>query len=659
MQHHSRKMSCIALDQKLNNHFRYKHGVIASLIDDDLLRRVRKEIVDGIHFTEKETDIYKIHQSGDLVNLDGLDNDSLKQLPSLLELRNAMYSAEFRDYISGIAGAGPLSGKKTDMAINVYTPGSHLLCHDDVIGSRRVSYILYLTDPDNPWQAEWGGALRLYPTRHIKEGKGPGLKTPDPDFSVSIPPAWNQMSFFSVQPGESFHDVEEVYHSGDTQLDGVRVRMAISGWYHIPQEGEEGYIDGAEEDLAASSSLTQLQTKDIFDVPQAKPTPYPEYAESASKSASKKPEDIDQDTLTAHEIDDLLQFISHNLLTPDGVMGLKAAFQEASCIRVDDFLGETFAKSLREEIRMQPHEYSTSTLGAESSSPWTVARPPHKQRYLFIASGEDSDVKNTSPSKGSTEMSLLNRLLTVHLPSPAFKKWLRLATGLVLRSYDIKARRFRHGVDYQLATSYNAENPRLELTLGISPKGKWETEDLDGEGKKKAAAEEINNGGYEVWMAPDDDEEEEKEITGILPASNGTGASGAHIISKEKAKPQASDPAIYQSSTAAEDDGILFSMAAGWNRLSLVLRDSGTHRFVKYVSKAAGADRWDVVGDWEVDWDATPEFDDEDEDEPSKADGTVVNESEEETVVADDDSYGDDTDDDDDDSNEKIRMSFM
>ena len=40
--------------------------------------------------------------------------------------------------------------------------GCHLLCHDDVIGTRRVSYIVYLTDPDDPWVKEDGGALELY-----------------------------------------------------------------------------------------------------------------------------------------------------------------------------------------------------------------------------------------------------------------------------------------------------------------------------------------------------------------------------------------------------------------------------------------------------------------------------------------------------------------
>jgi Rps23 Pro-64 3,4-dihydroxylase Tpa1-like proline 4-hydroxylase len=37
------------------------------------------------------------------------------------------------------------------------------LNHDDVISTRAVSFIIYLTDPDEPWTAEDGGALELYP----------------------------------------------------------------------------------------------------------------------------------------------------------------------------------------------------------------------------------------------------------------------------------------------------------------------------------------------------------------------------------------------------------------------------------------------------------------------------------------------------------------
>jgi hypothetical protein len=50
------------------------------------------------------------------------------------------------------------------MSVNSYKKTCHLLNHDDVIGSRRVSYILYMPLPtDQPWQPEWGGALELYP----------------------------------------------------------------------------------------------------------------------------------------------------------------------------------------------------------------------------------------------------------------------------------------------------------------------------------------------------------------------------------------------------------------------------------------------------------------------------------------------------------------
>ena len=95
----------------------YKHAVVSDLLDDGLLRAVRSEIIENIHFTPKETDIYKIHQSGDLANLDGLPASALEKLPSLLKLRDALYSYDFRQWVSSVSGAGLLSGTKTDMAV--------------------------------------------------------------------------------------------------------------------------------------------------------------------------------------------------------------------------------------------------------------------------------------------------------------------------------------------------------------------------------------------------------------------------------------------------------------------------------------------------------------------------------------------------------------
>ena len=98
-----------------------------------------------------------------------------------------------------------------------------------------MSYILYMPTPeDQQWKTEWGGALELYP---VKPGPD-GTEEPESIPSKSIPPSWNQFTFFEVQPGHSFHSVEEVIVD---EADNQRQRLSISGWFHRAQEDEEGY----------------------------------------------------------------------------------------------------------------------------------------------------------------------------------------------------------------------------------------------------------------------------------------------------------------------------------------------------------------------------------------------------------------------------------
>ncbi|KAF7596140.1 hypothetical protein BBP40_003038 [Aspergillus hancockii] len=569
----------------------YKHGVIHSLIEPSLLRAVRSEIQEHLDFTEKETDIYKIFQSGDLANLDGLDDTSVSRLPSLLKLRDAMYSARFREYLSSVTGSGKLSGRKTDMAINIYNEGCHLLCHDDVIGSRRVSYILYLTDPDTPWQAEWGGALRLYPTTTKKDAQGEDVKIPSPDFSLSIPPAFNQLSFFTVQPGESFHDVEEVYHFKEGEdTSKKRVRMAISGWFHIPQKGEDGYEEGLEEKLAERSSLAQLQGRgDIYDLPQPKPIRCEQESKEAEGKGKGKVEEQTSDVeFTESDLNFLIQYISPTYLTPDIAEEMSETFAEESSLNLEQFLSDKFSARIREYIEEQEKKnLPRSSDEIQAQTGWTVARPPHKQRYMFLQHS----------TRAQDAKSPIQELLDDVFPSPAFRKWLATITGAdYLMSYDFMARRFRRGQDYTLASGYDGEEPRLEFTLSLTPTPGWEKEgddeededeDENGESAEtlkpkepKSDAEEPAVGGYEIYMAGNDEED--------------------------------GDAAIYKSAGADEDDGILFSTAAGWNRLSIVLRDSGTLKFVKYVSEAAKGDRWDITGEMGVEF-GDGDNDDEDE----------------------------------------------
>ena len=643
---------------------RYRHGVIQNLLSPTLLRTVRSEI-QNLSFTPKETDIYKIHQSGDLANLDGLDDSSLKLLPSLLLLRDAMYSSEFREYLSTITGSGPLSGKKTDMAINVYTPGCHLLCHDDVIGSRRVSYILYLTDPDTPWKEDWGGALRLYPTQTYTEDDGEVIKVPSPDYSVSIPPAFNQLSFFAVQPGESFHDVQEVYPAdGETDKENAdrRARMAISGWYHIPQEGEDGYDEGLEERLAEKSSLMQLQGKgDKYDLPKATFELYKNSPESSDEIGLPTPWSQEDPALSEEDLTFLLKYIAPTYLTPDTLASVSSIFAEECSLCLDTFLTHKFSDSVRNYIESQESQtLPNESTEIEKMTSWTVARPPHKHHFLFQKAG--SSKRGESP---------LLDLLEDLFPSEAFQKWLSLATGQTIISHNSLLRRFRRGRDYTLATGYEEDAPRIELCLSITPTPGWgddqiaepekntneETavKDKDDVDQFTATVDEPAVGGYLAYMAGEDDDsldhDEGASDHGVeVPLDMSTGARSTRATNPKKSK---QDPAIYQASGDDEDDGVLFSMPASWNRLGVVLRDQGTMRFVKYVSRMAKGDRWDLVGEFDI-------LDDESDEEEGEGKVGVKGVSSEADGRPhdgfggdeDDDDGGDGDDDDDDSSTE-------
>lgn len=589
----------------------YPHAVVADLIQEDLLRHVRKEIAENIHFTLKETDIYRIHQSGDLANLSNLDQESLKRLPSLVKLRDALYSPEFREWVSQVTGAGKVSGRKTDMAVNVYTPGSYLLCHDDVIGSRRVSYILYLTNPDKPWKAEWGGGLRLYPTEPKKNKTGEEIKVPLAEWNLNIPPSFSQLSFFAVRPGESYHDVEEVYHSENPQEDQDRIRMAVSGWFHIPQEGEDGYEEGVEQAQAQKSSLAQLQgAADEFDEPQLVPRHFDEPRRVPNAQLTDLEEDPgeedDQDDsiLTEQDLTFLLQYMAPGFLVPDKLEELSESFTETSMLQLDAFLAEKFTKTLKPYIQDAESNKSLS---------WPLARPPHKQRFAYLEESLPLSASNPAHPPSSPISKLLSDLLHSH----AFKKWLALATGLRPASLTRQAaiaRRFRAGHDYALASTYAGEQPRLEFTINLTPSEGWDraieeqekprtngrtngassSKDASTDNTLVDASEIKEYGGEEVYMAADDDDT--SVHSKALPS---VGKKAVH------------DPAVYQSGGDDEDDGILFSSTPAWNTFSVVLRDKGTMRFVKYVSRAAKGDRWDIKGEVELSEDA---FDGEEED---------------------------------------------
>lgn len=451
----------------------YKHSLIPQLFQDDLVRKVRQEIKSNLVFTEKETDIYKVKQTGDLANLDGLEGEELSKLGQIAKLRNALYSPEFRDFLRKVTGVGPLSGKKIDMSINNYTQGCHLLNHDDVIGTRSVSYILYLPDPDEDWKPEYGGALELYP---VKE-KGIPENTP----SLSHPPSWNQFIMFAVQPGHSFHSVEEVVHGG-------KERLSISGWFHVAQEGEEGYIPNANnseaEDQQAKSTLEQLLANDD--------SKFDDYKETMAESQELS----DDDKAVLGEVMNLQYLDLRTLLQ------VNEKFCEDSHIQLSEVLNARLAAELKDILITTDKSQIKTGMNSHDTGVgegWEIQGPPHRHRFMTT-----NDVQ---PNVSSTALQKVQHCLR----SNAFRKWLALVTSLVPTSRHVLVRRFRPGLDYTLATSNSRHLIDVNFCL-TPPSDVWEEGEV---------------GGYNCFMAPHDDEDAavykataEDEDDGVLLTAN-------------------------------------------------------------------------------------------------------------------------------------------
>lgn len=545
----------------------YRWGTITELMNDELLRNVRQEVLNEIAFKKKETDIYKVHQSGDLANLSGLDWDDLSRLPSLYKLRAGIYSEEFRDMISRITGSGKLSGVKTDMSINTYTKGCHLLTHDDVIGSRRVSFILYLPDPDKKWKPHYGGALRLFPAIVPN--------VPKTDHEVKLVPQFNQIAFFTVQPGLSFHDVEEVRAD--------KHRLLIQGWFHIPQEGEPGYIPGEQEATEARSTLQQLQNKELQEYDFPKPI-----RNDILVDELKIYRELGQEcTFSPQEYLYLRKYLNAQYLEPKNLQRLANVFMEESLVELGEILNDELAARLFDSIRDLEINTKAPAHSSEIHFPWKCAMPPHKQRFMYIDGKGELEVSeegikfinHTGPQElpnfqltGKAATNPVEELfcqICSFLKSIAFRKWLLYLTCLIPTSDQILVRRFRPGSDFILATSTDSElardstdeiNALLEATFNFTPTAtnpkNWELGEF---------------GGYELCMslnASDDEDEED-------------------------------DPAIYRESDP-NDDSVLYTSQCKWNSLCLMLRDPSILKFVKYVSVNAKGSRWDISCQWNV-----------------------------------------------------------
>ncbi|KDQ64141.1 hypothetical protein JAAARDRAFT_27758 [Jaapia argillacea MUCL 33604] len=592
----------------------YKYAVLEKLFQDTLLQKVKDEILSELNFTEKETDIYKVNQTGDLASLSFLTAQQIALLPSLLTLRDALYSQTFRTFLRKVTGCGPLSGIKQDMSVNTYKKGCHLLNHDDVIGSRRVSYILYMPLPNYQlWPTEWGGALELYGTKEVD-----GIPEPECVPVKSIPPSWNQFIFFEVQPGHSFHSVEEVV-VGEGE-DG-RQRLSISGWFHAAQPGEEGYAPEPSNSPFKSSRDQLASTHTAFKCYPDVSYPYPEEPPLPDTPLSEQHRSF------------LSEFLNPVYLQHRTMKALAIRFVEESSLELHSFLCAPIASKLESGLREIDKKDGLSgedrhgrvplhSLGTSEGSRWVVKGPPHKWRYCSLKPSERTAV--VSPRAAQTDTNEIMKSLQEELfPSPAFRAWLACVSRLLPLRYAVEARRFRPGLDYTLATSEERE-ARLDVVLGLTPdaleqESNAPTGDEDEMMEEPPAGWQSGEwGGWECYMAPHDEEDDPAVYRSgrrrkSSNATNGhnhaegslTNGVAPHIEEEERAnghdhEEEPAESEMDEEELEEEDSGTLLTVQPGFNRLLLVLRDEGVMRFVKYVSAAADGSRWDVCGEWEV-----------------------------------------------------------
>jgi prolyl 3-hydroxylase /prolyl 3,4-dihydroxylase len=541
----------------------------------------------------KESDLFRVYQSIDLGNLQSDSPEHQDQLPQLLKLKAALYSSDYRAFIERIANLprGTLTDQ-VDCAANCHAPGCHLLCHDDVIGTRRISYIVYLTEPH--WSAEEGGALELYSpetTEGVLDTTSPSARVPQATPTKTLLPLFNSMAYFEVQPGISFHAVQEVF--------GERPRLSIQGWYHaadIPLGIED-------------ATLNRLKTIGKGEDTEGEFDAFLNTAPTATTATT-----IDNGTAQLTETNDTLSeadcaflktYVNETCLSAESMQEIRERFEQDSSVQLRHFLCKPFMTKIEQKLKSEEDlgngkpaldylqfQSPKDTNGNHSSfGTWTVVGPAHKQRFLEFS--ESSDSSNSSGGGVGDDMGSL--LLTVKeqlFQRPEFGRFLKSITSLGMPTgHRGRVRRFRPGLDYTVAhygilTTQSVLDATLCLCAGNGEQCRVDEETGDLVGTDADAVWASGDcGGFECYIAAENDDDE----------------------AEEAAADEYND----------EDDTELLSVSASNNTLSLVYRDPGTMRFVKYVGCRAPSSRWDVSMEYEVE----DTGDDGDEDDGEEIDG--------------------------------------
>lgn len=328
------------------------------------------------------------------------------------------------------------------------------------------------------------------------------------------------------------------------------------------------------------------------------------------------------------DMDALSPFINPAYLKPATQAKLRPQFAEESHVLLSNFLRPEVASELEKLVRAADDEMELKRRGelvagrvvnripthdAGEQDGWSLVGPAHIQRFcsLKFAPYDWSNGAQSSTQPTTTSASRLDKLLrelAVLVTTPAFRRLLMTFTNMLPESFIVDARRFRPGLDYTLARGEpehvvddngdsNGEGvSKLDVGLGLTPVPKDERdEELWDEGQC---------GGWEMWLASEEGGDE-----ATYGAGGGGGGAGKQGKDEENGGAhedvaEEQDQEEENKEEAEEDDdddnGPLLAFRPSWNTLSIVLRDPGVLKFVKYLNAKAPGSRWDISGEFDV-----------------------------------------------------------
>jgi len=408
--------------------------------------------------------------------------------------------------------------------------------------------------------ARFGGAHALLPP-------SPGTPhQPATTPAASILPLWNSVALFAVAPGRSFHAIQEVAERARSP------RMSIQGWFHSSAPPPDAHL----------ATRRQLQsTEGVGDDAVAADRPFRGLRVGELTAQ-----------LDAGDASYLAPYLAPAYLDPANLTKVLAAFREDGSVQLTRFLSAPWAAALAAATAAAD---AADGLGggrlpaydAGIGNGWAAAGPAHKQRFLAFAGdgggrapdrptatgrGEAFTDPAAAAPPGTPPAAAAGRLLAhlgEHLLGSApFARWLAAATSLAPASHSSLPRRFRPGLDYTVAhCGAVTVDAQLDAVLTFT------AEAGGGEGGGPRAPPDAAS----VWGAGE------------------VGGYEAYLLADESG-----EAAEYQAGAGGDDDGGVLNVSPFANALSLVARDAGLLRFVKYVSSAAPGARWDVAAVFEL-----------------------------------------------------------